>query len=116
MNLTKKTRCLTVAKLTSRIHWKGNEFCERKNQKFVFNFAKFGSFLEINYKNPQIENDQKKESGSINEKKEEETPKNFPEAAKKSDIEPPDDSRYEILTTLEGASFQSRLPFDKMTT
>lgn len=48
---------------------------------------------------------------STSEKKEEEPPE-----IKKSDIEPPDDPRYEILTTLEGASFQSRFPFDKMTT
>mgnify|MGYP003450013404 FL=1 len=26
------------------------------------------------------------------------------------------DARYEILTTLEGACFQSRFPYDKMTT
>lgn len=60
----------------------------------------------------QIENDQKKDPAPTNsEKKEDESPE-----VKKSDIDPPDYPRYDILTTLEGASFQSRLPYDKMTT
>ncbi|CRK86703.1 CLUMA_CG000536, isoform A [Clunio marinus] len=63
-------------------------------------------------KKPKVENEVKKDQGVVtSEKKEEEIPE-----VKKSDIEPPDDPRYDILTTLEGASFQSRLPFDKMTT
>lgn len=35
---------------------------------------------------------------------------------KKPENEVPDDPRYDILTTLEGACFQSRFPYDKMTT
>lgn len=46
-----------------------------------------------------------------NEKKEEEATE-----TKKPEVEIPDDPRYDILTTLEGACFQSRFPFDKMTT
>ncbi|CAO1441945.1 unnamed protein product [Diamesa serratosioi] len=65
-------------------------------------------------KKPKVESEVKKEqSTSSNDKKEEE-----PELKKNSDDNVPEneDDRYEILMTLEGASFQSRFPYDKMTT
>lgn len=39
-----------------------------------------------------------------------------PETQKSDPAEHETDARYEILTTLEGACFQSRFPYDKMTT
>jgi hypothetical protein len=59
-----------------------------------------------------VESDQKKEPVPVaTEKREDE-----PAETKKPEVEIPDDPRYDILTTLEGACFQSRFPFDKMTT
>lgn len=67
----------------------------------------------INWRRFQVENEQKKDSTpTASEKKEDEPPE-----VKKLEVEAPDEAQPdEILTTLEGASFQSRFPYDKMTT
>ena len=63
-------------------------------------------------KKPKIDNNEKKEPvASTSDKKDEEEVKPPPDP---TELET--DARYEILTTLEGACFQSRFPYDKMTT
>ncbi|KAG5673257.1 hypothetical protein PVAND_003320 [Polypedilum vanderplanki] len=63
-------------------------------------------------KKPKIDNDRKDQMPTTSDKKDDENQ----EPAKIDPIEYETDTRYEILTTLEGACFQSRFPYDKMTT
>lgn len=68
----------------------------------------------LNFCRLQIENEQKKDSmPSTSDKKDDEVAD-----VKKPEIEVPHDEPQpnDILTTLEGACFQSRFPYDKMTT
>lgn len=58
-----------------------------------------------------MENDPKDPVAATSDRKDEEKPE-----TKTTDPELETDARYEILTTLEGACFQSRFPYDKMTT
>lgn len=73
--------------------------------KLIRSVGNFGRF--------QIDSEQKKDSTpAASEKKEDDVPE-----VKKPEVDPPDEAQpNEILTTLEGASFQSRFPYDKMTT
>lgn len=60
----------------------------------------------------QLENEKKEPAPSTSEKKDDEEVKAAPTDPQELET----DARFEILTTLEGACFQSRFPYDKMTT